>query len=98
MRNPLIPSVLVMMTTLAVPHALLAQWDPQDLSGTWIRINTPDSNSDTFTFQEPPMTPWAEKRYEIVHWSVQPRGGHFAPFEQPALFTEDLRAFGRHFR
>jgi microsomal epoxide hydrolase len=40
---------------------------------------------------------WAEKRYAIVHWSVQPRGGHFAPFEQPVGFTEDLPAFGRLF-
>ncbi len=41
---------------------------------------------------------WAECRYPIVHWSVQPRGGHFAPFEQPELFTDDLRVFARLFR
>ena len=41
---------------------------------------------------------WAERRYNIVHWSVQPKGGHFAPFEQPELFTDDLRVFGRLFR
>ena len=41
---------------------------------------------------------WAERRYNIVHWAVQPKGGHFAPFEQPKLFTDDLRAFGRLFR
>jgi len=41
---------------------------------------------------------WAERRYNIVHWSVQPKGGHFAPFEQPKLFTDDLRVFGRLFR
>ena len=38
---------------------------------------------------------WAERRYNIVHWSEQPRGGHFAAFEQPKLFVDDLRAFGR---
>ena len=41
---------------------------------------------------------WADERYNIVHWSVQSRGGHFAPFEQPGLFTQDLREFGRLFR
>ena len=41
---------------------------------------------------------WAERRYNIVHWAVHPKGGHFAPFEQPELFTDDLRAFGRLFR
>jgi microsomal epoxide hydrolase len=41
---------------------------------------------------------WAEKRYRIVHWTEQPRGGHFAAFEQPRLFVDDLRAFGRILR
>jgi pimeloyl-ACP methyl ester carboxylesterase len=36
---------------------------------------------------------WADARYRIVHWSEQPRGGHFAAFEQPALFCADLAAF-----
>ena len=36
---------------------------------------------------------WADARYDIVHWSEQPRGGHFAAMEQPALFTADLAAF-----
>lgn len=38
---------------------------------------------------------WAEKRYRIVHWSEQERGGHFAAFERPSLFVDDLRAFNR---
>ncbi len=38
---------------------------------------------------------WAEKRYRIVHWKEQERGGHFACFERPAQFVEDLRAFRR---
>ena len=41
---------------------------------------------------------WAEHRYNIVHWPVQPQGGHFAPFEQSELLTDDLRAFARLFR
>jgi pimeloyl-ACP methyl ester carboxylesterase len=36
---------------------------------------------------------WAEKRYNLVHHTVQPRGGHFAAFEQPELFAADLAAF-----
>jgi len=41
---------------------------------------------------------WADARYNIVHWAEQPRGGHFAAFEQPQLFVDDLRAFGRVLR
>lgn len=41
---------------------------------------------------------FAEPRFNLVHWSVQPRGGHFAAFEQPELFVEDVRAFFRKVR
>jgi len=37
---------------------------------------------------------WAEKRYNLVHYAQQERGGHFAAFEQPQLFAADLIAFG----
>jgi microsomal epoxide hydrolase len=38
---------------------------------------------------------WAERRYNVVHWAEMPRGGHFAAFEQPELFVDDVRAFFR---
>ena len=39
---------------------------------------------------------WAEAYYpNIQHWSTQPRGGHFAAFEQPELYVEDVRTFFR---
>jgi len=35
---------------------------------------------------------WAETRYKnIVYWNELDKGGHFAAFEQPALFVEELR-------
>jgi pimeloyl-ACP methyl ester carboxylesterase len=36
---------------------------------------------------------WCEAVYNITHWSTMPRGGHFAAFEQPELFVDDVRAF-----
>ncbi|CAM3199058.1 epoxide hydrolase family protein [Mycobacterium intermedium] len=36
---------------------------------------------------------WAAARYNLVHYAVHDRGGHFAAFEQPALFAADLTAF-----
>lgn len=39
---------------------------------------------------------WAERYFDnIVHWTTQPRGGHFAAAEQPDLFTGDVRAWAR---
>ncbi|AEF38210.1 hydrolase [Mycolicibacter sinensis] len=36
---------------------------------------------------------WAAHRYNLVHYSVADRGGHFAAFEQPAIFAADLDKF-----
>ena len=41
---------------------------------------------------------WLERRYNITRWTVMPRGGHFAAFEQPALLVDDVRAFFRTVR
>jgi pimeloyl-ACP methyl ester carboxylesterase len=35
---------------------------------------------------------WAERRFSnLIYWNEPPRGGHFAAFEQPELFVEELR-------
>lgn len=36
---------------------------------------------------------WCEAVYPITHWTDMPRGGHFAAFEQPGLFINDVRTF-----
>jgi microsomal epoxide hydrolase len=38
---------------------------------------------------------WVQYRFNLVHWSVQPRGGHFAALEVPQLLLADLRTFAR---
>lgn len=40
-----------------------------------------------------PPRSWCEPVYNITHWTAMPRGGHFAAFEQPELFVDDVRAF-----
>lgn len=39
-----------------------------------------------------------ERDANLVHWSPQPAGGHFAACEQPELFVEDIRRFARVLR
>lgn len=41
---------------------------------------------------------WAEASYDLRHYTVMPRGGHFAALEQPLLYLEDLRQFYRLLR
>jgi pimeloyl-ACP methyl ester carboxylesterase len=36
---------------------------------------------------------WSESAYpQLIHYNKMPKGGHFAAWEQPALFTSEIRA------
>ncbi len=42
---------------------------------------------------------WAEKRFtKLVYWNELERGGHFAAFEQPEIFVNELRVCFREVR
>jgi pimeloyl-ACP methyl ester carboxylesterase len=41
---------------------------------------------------------WLEREANVVYATEPPRGGHFAPFEQPEAYAAELRAFFRPFR
>jgi len=42
---------------------------------------------------------WAEKSYpDLRYWNEPAKGGHFAAFEQPAIFVDEVRAAFRSFR
>jgi pimeloyl-ACP methyl ester carboxylesterase len=50
---------------------------------------------DMFT---PPKV-WGERTYsKLFYWNELDKGGHFAAFEQPALFTEEMRKAFRQMR
>jgi pimeloyl-ACP methyl ester carboxylesterase len=41
---------------------------------------------------EPPRE-WAQRLYDVRRWTRMPRGGHFAPMEEPLLVATDLVEF-----
>lgn len=42
---------------------------------------------------------WAEQAYpKLIHYNRLPKGGHFAAWEQPQLFTDEIRASFRSLR
>jgi pimeloyl-ACP methyl ester carboxylesterase len=45
-----------------------------------------------------PPRSWAERTYNVVRFTEMPRGGHFAPHEEPDLLAVDLREFLRPLR
>jgi epoxide hydrolase len=45
-----------------------------------------------------PLRRFAEAENNVVHWTEQPRGGHFGALEEPELLVADVRAFFRDLR
>ncbi|HTL94732.1 MAG TPA: alpha/beta hydrolase, partial [Gemmatimonadaceae bacterium] len=45
-----------------------------------------------------PPREWAERFFDVRHWTAMPRGGHFAALEKPELLVQDIRTFFRPFR
>jgi epoxide hydrolase len=72
------------------------QW----ISGTATDIVTVPTGCSIFPKElQRPSRRWAERRFlDIRHWNEPDRGGHFAAYEQPELFVDEVRAFFRHVR
>lgn len=45
-----------------------------------------------------PPRSYAERIYNIQHWTEMPSGGHFAAMEEPELLVADIRKFARSLR
>ena len=45
-----------------------------------------------------PPRSYAERIYNIQHWTEMPRGGHFAAMEEPQMLLTDIRKFARKLR
>ena len=77
-------------------------WESIRLVSGWFTRATTDTvdvptGCSIFPREVPrPSRRWAERRYtDIRHWHELDRGGHFAAFEQPALFVDEVRSFFR---
>eukprot|EP01104_Vermistella_antarctica_P016699 TRINITY_DN5749_c0_g1_i1.p1 TRINITY_DN5749_c0_g1~~TRINITY_DN5749_c0_g1_i1.p1 ORF type:complete len:513 (+),score=79.12 TRINITY_DN5749_c0_g1_i1:195-1733(+) len=42
-----------------------------------------------------PPRKWVDAKYNVIHWTDMPEGGHFAAMEQPNLLVNDIRVFAR---
>jgi pimeloyl-ACP methyl ester carboxylesterase len=45
-------------------------------------------------YSAPPRS-WCDRAYNITRWTDMPTGGHFAAMEEPDLFVDDVRAWGK---
>jgi epoxide hydrolase len=80
-------------------------WESIDQVTEWFTTATSDTvtvpaGCSIFPKEVPrPSRRWAQRRFtNIVYWNYPLRGGHFAAWEQPGLFTGEVRAVARNCR
>ncbi|MFJ4467148.1 epoxide hydrolase family protein [Streptomyces sp. NPDC089424] len=106
-RNPesiltmdeMLDDITLYWLTNSAESAARFYWENSDITMNAVKIDIP-MGVTLFPkeFYTPPRA-WAEKAYSrLVYWNKASKGGHFAAFEQPAIFAEEVRRFGRLFR
>jgi pimeloyl-ACP methyl ester carboxylesterase len=99
-RDELLDNVMLYWVTATAASSARLYWESFGAKRRVARtINIPTGVAVFPQEIVPPVRRWMEATYtDIRHWSVLPKGGHFAAFEQPALFVDDVRAYFRTLR
>jgi pimeloyl-ACP methyl ester carboxylesterase len=92
-KDELLDNVMMYWTTSSAASSARMYWESFRVFGRSGRVEMP---TGVAAFPKEILRAprsWAESTYNITHWTTMPRGGHFAAFEQPELFVDDVRKF-----
>ncbi len=89
----LIDQVALYWMTDSIGSSVRLYYDAAPARGAGTRVSVPTGVA-VFP-REIIKTPraWMAQRFNLVHWSLPARGGHFAALEVPQLFVEEVRSF-----
>jgi pimeloyl-ACP methyl ester carboxylesterase len=94
-RDQLITNVMLYWVTQTATSSARLYWETMH-GGSWSGAPYVGVPTGVARYPKEPLRwprAWVERQYNVTHWAVMPRGGHFAAMEQPSLFVDDLRAF-----
>jgi epoxide hydrolase len=99
-RDDVLTDVMLYWLTGTVNSSIRMYWEHYHAPGGGVPLpsRTPTGIAIFPHELAPPVRAIAEQANNIVHWSPQPRGGHFAALEEPGLLVDDIRAFFRPLR
>jgi epoxide hydrolase len=92
-RDELLDNVMLYWVTASAASSARLYWESANSFGGGARVELP---TGVASFPKEIMRAprhWCEASYNVARYTAMPRGGHFAAFEQPELFVEDVRAF-----
>jgi pimeloyl-ACP methyl ester carboxylesterase len=91
-RDEMLDDVMLYWATNSAASSARLYWESFGVfGGAKVEVPTGVARFPKEIFR-PPRS-WCESVYNITHWTDMPRGGHFAAYEQPELFVDDVRAF-----
>jgi epoxide hydrolase len=97
--DEMLDDVMMYWVTNTGASAARRYWEDTRDKSYELPIDVPSAFSIFPKDIEGPSHRWAKRRFSrIVRWGEPTRGGHFAAFEQPALFIEEVRAGFRKVR
>jgi microsomal epoxide hydrolase len=88
--------ITMVMTYLVSDNVQSGIWLYNSLNGVkpvQTRMTVPMGFAEFKELRDPPSHDMVEDRYTIVHWARMERGGHFAAWEEPALFASEVAGF-----
>lgn len=91
-RDAILDNITLYWLTNSAASSAQIYWDNRGGSFSGGRLELPVAASvfPREIYRAPKS--WAEQSYPmLVHWNELPRGGHFAAWEQPTLFTQEMR-------
>lgn len=92
-RDEMLDNVMLYWVTAAGASSARLYWESLATYRFGERVELPTGVASFPKEISCPPRSWCEASYHITHWTAMPRGGHFAAFEQPELFVDDVRAF-----
>jgi epoxide hydrolase len=104
-RDEVLDDVALYWFTATGASSARMYWESFRQVSEWFTQSTDDivtvpTGCSIFPKENPrPSRRWAARRYtDIRQWHELDKGGHFAAFEQPAVFVDELRSFFRPLR
>lgn len=92
-RDEILDNVTLYWVTGTGASSARLYWESMAAFGSRGRVELPTGVASFPKEIGPTPRSWCESAYNITHWTTMPRGGHFAAFEQPELFVDDVRTF-----
>jgi pimeloyl-ACP methyl ester carboxylesterase len=92
-RDELLDNATLYWVTATGASSARLYWESMAAFGSGGRVGLPTGVASFPKEISRPPRAWCEPNYHITHWTTMPRGGHFAAFEQPDLYVQDVRTF-----